>query len=138
MTLPLALATFVCTPVAIYDADGPIWCKEGPRIRVAAASGREMDGACIKGHPCPAMNPVEARARVIQVMRGKVTGKLPTGHLTITAPPMRCTAHGRSGDRVVASCTLSWGADLGCASIATGAVADWPEWRRRYGLGSCR
>ena len=27
-------ATFTCTPVAVWDGDGPIWCAEGPRIRL--------------------------------------------------------------------------------------------------------
>lgn len=28
-------ATFVCTPVAVWDGDGPIWFKEGPKIRIS-------------------------------------------------------------------------------------------------------
>jgi endonuclease YncB( thermonuclease family) len=54
MPLLLALAvtvvpagqTFACTPVAVYDGDGPVWCAEGPRIRLAGIAAREMDGTC--------------------------------------------------------------------------------------------
>ena len=30
--------TFTCTPVAVWDGDGPIWCEEGPRIPASPAS----------------------------------------------------------------------------------------------------
>ena len=35
--------SFTCTPTAVYDGDGPIWCAEGPRIRLAGIAAREMD-----------------------------------------------------------------------------------------------
>ena len=38
-------STFTCTPVAVWDGDGPVWCAEGPRIRIAGVAAREMDGA---------------------------------------------------------------------------------------------
>lgn len=50
-------ATFVCTPVAVWDGDGPIWCKEGPKIRIAGIAAREMDGTCSRGHPCSRQEP---------------------------------------------------------------------------------
>ena len=129
--------TFTCTPVAVYDADGPIWCKEGPRLRIAGAAARETDGTCRPGHPCPAMPPEQARAVTIRMMGARVTGRLRTGHLTVTAPPMLCTWRGTSGKRTVAS-RLAGGRDLGCAIIRAGAAADWPVWRERYGMEGCR
>ena len=42
---------FACTPVQVWDADGPIWCAEGPRIRLHGIAAREMDGTCRHGHP---------------------------------------------------------------------------------------
>jgi hypothetical protein len=33
--------TFACTPTHVYDGDGPIWCAEGPHVRIA--------GYCSKG-----------------------------------------------------------------------------------------
>lgn len=41
--------SFRCTPVAIYDTDGPIWCAEGPRLRLNAVAAREADGTCRRG-----------------------------------------------------------------------------------------
>jgi hypothetical protein len=35
--------TFPCTPTRVWDADGPIWCAEGPRIRLAGIAAREMN-----------------------------------------------------------------------------------------------
>ena len=26
---------FTCTPTRVWDGDGPIWCAEGPRVRLA-------------------------------------------------------------------------------------------------------
>jgi endonuclease YncB( thermonuclease family) len=40
--------TFQCTPTRVWDGDGPIWCGEGPRIRLSGIAAREMDGSCIK------------------------------------------------------------------------------------------
>ena len=37
--------TFDCTPVRIWDGDGPIWCDEGPRIRLSGIAAREIDGS---------------------------------------------------------------------------------------------
>lgn len=38
--------SFSCTPIAVWDGDGPIWCAEGPRIRLAGVAAREIDGSC--------------------------------------------------------------------------------------------
>jgi hypothetical protein len=35
-----AAALFLCTPVAVYDGDGPIHCREGQKIRVAGIAAR--------------------------------------------------------------------------------------------------
>jgi len=45
--------TFTCTPTRVWDGDGPIWCAEGPRIRLSGIAAREMDGTCRPNHPCP-------------------------------------------------------------------------------------
>lgn len=34
--------SFNCTPTAVYDGDGPIWCAEGPHIRLSGIAAREM------------------------------------------------------------------------------------------------
>ena len=51
---------FTCTPVAVWDGDGPIWCMEGPKIRIAGIAAREMDGSCQTNQPCPAVDAIDA------------------------------------------------------------------------------
>ncbi|GGB55743.1 hypothetical protein GCM10010833_08070 [Blastomonas aquatica] len=43
--------SFVCTPTVVWDGDGPIWCAEGPRIRLSGIAAREMDGSCSPAIP---------------------------------------------------------------------------------------
>ena len=43
--------SFQCTPTLVWDGDGPIWCAEGPRIRIAGVAAREIDGSCRPGQP---------------------------------------------------------------------------------------
>lgn len=38
--------TFTCTPTHVWDGDGPVWCAEGPHLRIAGIAAREMDGTC--------------------------------------------------------------------------------------------
>lgn len=52
---------FNCTPERVWDGDGPIWCSEGPRVRLSGIAAREMDGTCSIGHPCPDADALEAK-----------------------------------------------------------------------------
>lgn len=53
--VPIVLSgeTFSCTPTHVWDGDGPIWCEEGPRIRLSGIAAREMDGPCSDATPAP-------------------------------------------------------------------------------------
>ena len=53
--------SFICTPVKLWEGDGPIHCAEGPKVRLAGIAAREIDGTCREGHPCPAADGVAAR-----------------------------------------------------------------------------
>lgn len=119
-----ASAAFICTPVAVWDGDGPIWCKEGPKIRLESIAAREMDGTCRPGHPCPRASAIEARDALVTLLGGP-KGRLRSGHVKITASPMRCRASHQSYGRVVASCRLPDGRDLGGAMLRTGTVLRW-------------
>jgi hypothetical protein len=70
--------SFVCTPVAVWDGDGPIWCAEGPRIRLAGVAARELDGTCRLSQPCPSQSGTEARDTLVRLLGGS-KGKLRTG-----------------------------------------------------------
>lgn len=100
-------ATFVCTLVAVWDGDGPIWCKEGPKIRIAGIAAA-----------------VAARDALVRLLGGP-KGQRDTGHVIVRAPAMRCSADGLSNGRDVASCRLSDGRDLAQAMLATITILDW-------------
>lgn len=75
--------TFTCTPLKLWDGDGPIHCAEGPRIRLAGIAARELDGSCSPGHPCPAVEPIASRDHLARLL-GRVTGTASEGHLLIS------------------------------------------------------
>jgi endonuclease YncB( thermonuclease family) len=120
----ISAAIFICTPIAVWDGDGPIWCQEGPKIRISSIAAREIDGSCRPGHPCPRASGEAARDALVELL-GRPIGRWKTGHVRISGPAISCLHQGRSYDRVVASCTLPDGRDLGEAMIATGTVARW-------------
>ena len=120
----VASAVFVCTPIAVWDGDGPIWCAEGPKIRIANISARELDDTCRRGHPCPTSSGVEARDALVRLL-GVRTGTWDSGHIEIRGAALRCSEQGKSYGRIVASCSLADGRDLGRAMIASGTVAKW-------------
>lgn len=57
--------SFICTPEAVRDGDGTVWCEEGPQIRLAGIVARELDGCCSAGHLCPAADAMVARDALI-------------------------------------------------------------------------
>lgn len=122
--LAAAGAVFACTPVAVYDGDGPIWCEEGPRIRLEGIAAREMDGTCRRGHPCPKARAEASRDALVRLLGGS-RGTMRTGHIRVRYPTMQCRQAGTSYDRVVASCRLSDGRDLSTALVGTGTVLRW-------------
>ena len=77
---------FTCTPIAVWDGDGPIWCAEGPKIRIAGVAAREMDGTCNTAQPCPPVSGTDARDRLVGLLGG-ARGKLGTGHVRVRAAP---------------------------------------------------
>lgn len=115
---------FLCTPIAVWDGDGPIHCNEGERIRLAGIAAREIDGSCRPGHPCPRASGTKARDTLVRFLGGP-KGRLKTGHIVVRYPAMRCRRVGVSYQRVVANCQLQDGRDLGRAMIATGAALPW-------------
>ena len=119
---------FTCTPTAVWDGDGPIWCAEGPKIRLAGIASREMTGACKPGHPCPSQTAVEARDMLVGLLGGQ-RGRLGTGHVKVAAAPMRCRSEGSAGgSRTAAWCVTAGGVDLSCAMVRSGAAARWQRY----------
>ena len=119
-----AAAALICTPIAVWDGDGPVWCEEGLKIRLAGIAAREMDETCKAHHPCPDATGIDARDALVRLLGG-AKGRWKTGHIVVSASPMRCQAVGRSYERVVARCRLADGQDLSSAMLRTGTVVRW-------------
>src|SRR5574339_339007 len=85
--------SFACTPTRVWDGDGPIWCAEGPKVRLAGIAAREMDGTCNANQPCPPASAVDARNQLVNLLVGE-RGTLPTGHVKVKAATMRCMSDG--------------------------------------------
>lgn len=126
--------SFMCTPVQVWDGDGPVWCAEGPRVRISGIAAREMDGTCRTNQPCPDASALQARDALVNLLGG-AKGTAPTGHIIVAGGTMRCISTGSAGgNRTGAWCTLPSGADLSCAMIYTRTVL---KWDRYWGNHRC-
>lgn len=127
--------TFQCTPVAVYDGDGPIWCREnGIKIRIAGVAAREMDGTCRPNQPCPAVGAIDARDRLVRLFGGP-RGTLAQGHVVVRSATMTCHSEGTAGGaRTAAWCTSPLFGDLSCAVVRAGGAV---RWTRYWGEHRC-
>lgn len=128
-------ATFTCTPTRVWDGDGPIWCAEGPRIRLKGIAAREIDETCRRGHPCPAASGQAARDELVRLLGGP-RGTASTGHVMVRARAMQCQSNGSAkGSRTAAWCIAPDVGDLSCAMVRSGMVM---RWTRYGGYRVCR
>lgn len=124
--------SFECTPTAVYDGDGPIWCAEGPHIRLSGIAAREMDGTCRPKHPCPSSDPRAARDHLVGLL-GKRTGSRSTGHILVAGPTMTCrSAGGAGGNRTAAFCRSPRSGDISCAMVRDGYAERWDRYWQRH------
>lgn len=120
---------FACTPTHVWDGDGPIWCAEGPRIRLAGIAAREIDDTCRPGHPCPTADGRAARDALVRLLGG-ARGTAPTGHVRVAGPRLACVSQGGArGNRTAAWCMAPATGDLSCAVVRGGWAVRW----QRYG-----
>ncbi|MBB5281668.1 hypothetical protein [Pacificimonas flava] len=128
--------TFTCTPVRVWDGDGPVWCEEGPRLRLNGIAARETDGTCRGGHPCPTATAEEATAALVRVLRPARAEKLRSGHTGLYgAPVLSCVSGGSAGGtRTAARCWRPDTVEISCAMVASGTVLEW----KRYSKGAYR
>lgn len=123
---------FTCTPVRVWDGDGPVWCAEGPRLRLAGIAAREADGTCRPNQPCPAGSADGARDALVALI-GRPTGRSREGHVLVAAAPLSCRSTGAAGgDRTGAWCVTANGTDLSCAMVATGLALRWDRYWNRH------
>lgn len=124
--------SFTCTPIAVWDGDGPVWCSEGPRIRLSGIAAREIDGSCRRGHPCPAASAEEARNALVNLI-GRSTGVGPHGHIEVVGPPLQCLSDGSAGGRRTAAwCESPISGDINCAMVKGGWAAKWDRYWRGH------
>ncbi|MCL6729184.1 hypothetical protein LZ538_03825 [Sphingomonas sp. SE220] len=137
MTLvaPVAInrgSVFLCTPTAVWDGDGPIWCAEGPKVRIAGVAAREMDGSCTTNQPCPRVGAIDARDRLVALFGGP-RGTRPEGHIKVQSGTMRCVSDGSAGgSRTAAWCTSPAFGDLSCAVVQAGGAVRWARYWKSH------
>ena len=120
--------SFPCTPVRVWDGDGPIWCAEGPHVRLSGIAAREMDGSYKVGHPCPDADPHKARDALVRLI-GKSKGVAREGHILVSGPRMTCRSDGSAGgNRTAAFCHSPQSGDVSCNMIAGGWAAKWQKY----------
>jgi endonuclease YncB( thermonuclease family) len=124
--------TFECTPRRVWDGDGPIWCAEGPRIRLAGIAAREIDGSCRSNQPCPNAD-AESSRNALATIIGRPVGFSPEGHVLVRGPTMRCTSQGSAGgSRTSAWCFSPRGGDISCAMVNSGYALRWERYWRDH------
>lgn len=124
--------TFLCTPTHVWDGDGPIWCREGPHVRLAGVAAREMDGTCNRNQPCPDASAEAARDALVDLV-GTQTGVGLHGHIRVQGPTMRCHSDGSAGgNRTAAWCVSPKSGDINCAIISGGWALRWDRYWNRH------
>ena len=124
--------SFRCTPVRVWDGDGPIWCAEGPRVRLSGIAAREMDGTCKAGHPCSEVDPRVSRDALASLI-GRPVGVSREGHVLVRGPTMSCRSDGSAGgSRTAAFCVSPQAGDVSCAMVGGGWAEKWERYWRRH------
>jgi len=127
-TIVSAGQSFECTPTRVWDGDGPIWCAEGPRVRLSGIAAREMDGTCSSGHPCPKASADAARDALVKLV-GKPLGRSRGGHVLVSGPILKCrSVGGAGGKRTAAWCVSPKSGDLSCAMVKGGWALKWSKY----------
>jgi len=133
-TIVSAGQTFTCTPTRVWDGDGPVWCAEGPRIRLSGIAAREIDGTCRQGQPCPDASAEASRDALVRLV-GEPVGRSPQGHVLVRGPAMRCVAVNGTYERTAAWCVSPKGGDLSCAMVRSGLALRWERFWRDHRCG---
>jgi len=125
--------SFTCTPTHVWDGDGPIWCKEGPRVRLAGVAAREINETCKRNHPCPKSSGRAARDALVMLV-GKPTGKISRhGHILVIGSSMRCHSNGSAGgNRTAAWCVSPKSGDVNCAITRGGWALRWKRYWKEH------
>ena len=104
---------FACSVIKVHDGDGPVWCSEGERVRLAGIAARELDESCRANQPCPLASGASAQLALERMVVGKV---------------LSCQQVGTSYNRTVAWCRLPGRGDVSCEMIKTGTALRWERY----------
>lgn len=127
--------TFSCTPIRVWDGDGPIWCAEGPRVRLAGIAARESDGSCRSNQPCPSMSADASRDGLVRLLGG-ARGTAREGHVLVRGPTLTCLSTGGAGGaRTAAWCGSRKTGDLSCAMVQRDYALQWPRYWKGHRCG---
>lgn len=127
--------TFECTPTRVWDGDGPVWCAEGPRIRLSGIAARESDNTCRPNQPCPSASAEQARDALVNLI-GRPVGVAREGHILVSGPALRCQSTGSAGgSRTGAWCVSTRSGDLSCAMLKGGWALRWDRYWRNHTCG---
>ena len=113
---------FACSVVKVHDGDGPVWCSEGERVRLAGIAARELDESCRPNQPCPPASGASAQSALERMVMGKV---------------LSCRQVGTSYNRTVAWCRLPSSEDVSCEMIKTGTAVRWERYDPDRRLAGC-
>ncbi|QEA16061.1 hypothetical protein FRF71_07895 [Novosphingobium ginsenosidimutans] len=124
--------SFECTPIRVWDGDGPVWCAEGPHVRLSGIAAKEMNGTCSANQPCPDASAIEARDTLVRLV-GRQTGTSVEGHVLVNGPTLTCqSVGGAGGSRTAAWCTSPTVGDLSCAMVQSGTALRWDRYWRDH------
>ena len=114
--------------VRVHDGDGPLWCANGVRVRVAGIQAPDFETA----EPCRRPDHVAYTCDDRSAERSRVIVER-----LVLRRRLSCLPVSRFYRRVVARCTLPDGRSLSCAALAFGAAVRWDRYWRRYRMGGC-
>jgi endonuclease YncB( thermonuclease family) len=124
--------TRIASPTAVWDGDGPIWCAEGPHVRLAGIAAREIDGTCRSNQPCPKASAEASRDALVRLL-GKPVGIGREGHVLVQGPALRCVSRGSAGgSRTGAWCISPKSGDVSCAMVRGGWALKWARYWRGH------
>ena len=123
-----AAPPFACAVIRVHDGDGPLWCANGIKIRIAGVQAPDFESA----QPCR-----DRRAGYTCSDTAAKRSQMIISRLVLNKT-LNCQPVGKSYERLVARCALPDGRSLSCAAIAAGAAVRWDRYWHRYGMGACR
>ncbi len=97
--LAAAPTTFACTVTRVHDGDGPLWCSNGIKVRIAGVQAPDFENAS----PCRA---ADSRRMNYRCDNAAAKRSQQIVERLVLSRTLRCEATGKSYSRVVARCML--------------------------------